>query len=316
MSDELHLELNRPWLVAVWPGMGRVAVNAGYFLLSGLGMELVGELDPRELFDVDHVDVNKGLMTIARRPLNRFFLWRDPNGGHDIVVFLGEAQPPVGRYAFCQRLIEFARQLGVERVFTFAAMATDMHPQRESRVFGATTDEQFLGELQQLEVEVLESGHVSGLNGVLPGVAAEAGLQGTCLLGEMPHIFSQMPFPKASLAVLEVFTTIAGTELDLSELREQAAVMDRKLGEALAQIERAMEQGLEEAPSGLEEEFQPETPPADQPLDPSALQRIETLFEEAESDRSRAYELKAELDRLGIFDEYEDRFLDLFSKRE
>jgi hypothetical protein len=30
--------------------------------------------------------------------------------------------------------------LGVERVFTFAAMATQMHPAHESRVFGVATD--------------------------------------------------------------------------------------------------------------------------------------------------------------------------------
>jgi hypothetical protein len=40
--------------------------------------------------------------------------------------------------------------------------------------------------------------------------------------------------------------------------------------------------------------------------------RIETLFSEAERDRSRALALKAELDRLGVFERYEDRFLDLF----
>ena len=31
-------------------------------------------------------------------------------------------------------------------------------------------------------------------------------------------------------------------------------------------------------------------------------------------DRSRAFELKQELDRLEVFKEYEDRFLDLFKK--
>jgi hypothetical protein len=32
------------------------------------------------------------------------------------------------------------------------------------------------------------------------------------------------------------------------------------------------------------------------------------------NDRSRAFELKQELNRLGIFKEHEDRFLDLFKK--
>ena len=42
--------------------------------------------------------------------------------------------------------------------------------------------------------------------------------------------------------------------------------------------------------------------------------RVEELFDRAEADRSRAFELKRELDRLGLFREYEDRFLDLFKR--
>ena len=31
------IELNRPWMVAVWPGMGKVAISAGYYLVAKLG---------------------------------------------------------------------------------------------------------------------------------------------------------------------------------------------------------------------------------------------------------------------------------------
>ena len=44
----------------------------------------------------------------------------------------------------------------------------------------------------------------------------------------------------------------------------------------------------------------------------SSRVKIEKLFKEAQADRNRALALKAELDRLGVFDLYEDRFLDLF----
>ena len=37
-------KLNRPWLVAVWPGMGQVAISAGYYLMAKLGMHLLAEL--------------------------------------------------------------------------------------------------------------------------------------------------------------------------------------------------------------------------------------------------------------------------------
>jgi hypothetical protein len=43
--------------------------------------------------------------------------------------------------------------------------------------------------------------------------------------------------------------------------------------------------------------------------------RIEYMFEAASEDISKAGALKAELDRWGLFQEYEDRFLDLFGKK-
>ncbi len=304
-------QLNHPWLVAAWPGMGNVALNASIYLLAKLGMGVIAEYETGELFDVEHVEVKEGLIQLGRRPRNRFFAWTDPEKKHDLVVFLGEAQPPAGKYAFCRKIIEFARQLGVERIFTFAAMATQMHPEHRCRVFGAATDEDSLAELKRLELEILRDGHIGGLNGVLLGAAAEAGLRGACLLGEMPHIFSQLPFPKASLAILEVFTTITGIELDFAELAEQARAMEQQLGQILSRVEQAYGQQHQ-----AEEDTFSSEPAEEERVGAAERQRIEALFALAAKDRSKAFELKQELDRLGLFKEYEDRFLDLFKKAE
>jgi uncharacterized protein len=309
MSSD-SLRLNDPWLVAVWPGMGHVALNAGYYLLAKLGMDVVAELEAGDLFDVDHVEVKAGVIQPGRRPRNRFFVWNDPEDRRDLVVFLGEAQPPLGKYPFCKQLIAYARKLGVERVLTFAAMATRMHPRRRSRVFGAATDQESLQELKRLELEMLNEGQISGLNGVLLGAAAESGLRGACLLGEMPHVFAQIPFPKASLAILEVFATMTGLELDFTELAEQAQVVEDQLAELLGDSE-----GGDEEPEGEDEE-EPEVP-APEPdgrISTNESDRIERLFEQARRDRKKAFELKQLLDRLGVFKDYEDRFLDLFNK--
>src|SRR5438552_5587546 len=115
MAEELKLV--KPWMVAVWPGIGQVAISAGYYLMSKLGMHALAEFSPRELFDVEHIEVKDGLITTGRLPRSRLFLWKDPQEKRDIVVFIGEAQPPLGKYAFCQRLIELAHKLGVERLF-------------------------------------------------------------------------------------------------------------------------------------------------------------------------------------------------------
>lgn len=309
-------KLNKPWMLAVWPGMGNVAIAAGYYLITKLGMNLHAEFQANELFDVENVIVKNGLIRLGKRPRNLLFTWKDPANKHDLVVFMGEAQPPLGKYLFCNRLMEAAKNFGVERVFTFAAMATEMRPNDPSRVFGAATDPDGVDELTRLELKLLEDGQIGGLNGVLLGVAAEHNLKGTCLLGEIPHIFSHLPFPKASLAVLDVFTTITGIELDVSELKEHAKLAEEQLTELLEQVEQSMRQSHEESYGDGEEEFQAEQP-ADQPqpsLSPDQREKIESLFTQAKGDRSKAFELKQVLDQLGVFKKYEDRFLDLFKK--
>lgn len=306
--------LNSPWLVAVWPGMGGVALNAGYYLMAKLHMNLLAEYDASDLFDIDHVEVKSGVIQTGGKPRNRFFVRRDPRGVHDLVVFIGEAQPPRGKYAFCEKLARYAQQLGVERVFTFAAMATQMHPEHEPRVFGAATNQEMLPELLQLELEILEDGNIGGLNGVLLGAAADVGLRGTCLLGEMPHLFAQLPFPKASQAILEVFGNMARLDLDLTELAEQSRLVQQQLGELLSRVEQSY--GGQAAGTEEEEPTYSLEPPEEEALAPEHRRRIEDLFGEAETNRSKAFELKQELDRHGVFKEFEDRFLDLFKNRD
>ncbi|HWA99177.1 MAG TPA: PAC2 family protein [Pirellulales bacterium] len=309
MAEEL--DLKRPWLVAVWPGMGNVALAAGYYLMAKLGMGLFGEWSSRELFDVEQVEVKDGIIQPGRLPRSRLFVSHSDHAAHDIVLFIGEAQPPIGKYTFCQQLIEFTKKFNVERVVTFAAMATQMQPTDESRVFAAASNGLILNELGPYELTVLKEGHIGGLNGVLLGAAIDAGLPGICLLGEMPHILAQLPYPKASLAVLDKFATIAGIKLDLSELHDEAAAFNKHLERLMAQLEEQM-RGAAQA----EEE-----PTFPEPISEGALpdedeRHVEQLFEQAQIDRSKAYELKRELDRLGVFKEYENRFLDLFRKPE
>lgn len=303
--------LTHPWLVAVWPGIGNVAINAGFYLMSKLGMSVLSELQTSSLFDIDHVEVQKGILHTGRKPRSRFFLYSDPQKKRDIVLFLGEGQPPLGKYQYCQSIVEYALKLKVERIFTFAAMATQMHPEHPSKVFVAATNEQNLEELQTQDVHVLEDGHIGGLNGVLLGVAAEKGLHGACLLGEMPHIFAQLPFPKASQAILEVFTAFTGIEIDFNEMTEQAKLMEEQMGDILSQMEEKLGQSF----TPLDDEEKLHMPmTAMEKLSDEDRQKIEQLFVQAKSDRKKAFELKQELDRLSLFKDYEDRFLDLFKK--
>ncbi|MGB0273012.1 MAG: PAC2 family protein [Opitutales bacterium] len=307
-------KLHHPSLLAVWPGMGAVATSAGYYLISKLGMHLHTEYPPQKFFELSHVDVKSGLIQSARLPRSRLFVWHDPHAQHDLLVFIGEAQPAAMSNDFCNNLISHAKRLGVKDVFTFAAIATRMRPENTSRVFGAAIDRRHLSTFRSAQVELLDEGRISGLNGVLLEIAAESGMLGGCLLGEMPFAFPQLPFPKASLAVLTTFTQILGIELDFGELRHQAERMENELGKLLHDLEDAIEQHGEVLPSEGSTEADAETEPDEPMLSTDDQVKIEDLFASARQDRARAYELKQELDRLKVFHAYEDRFLDLFKK--
>jgi hypothetical protein len=178
-------------------------------------------------------------------------------------------------------------------------------------VFCASTDAALLEDLKAARLHALEDGNISGLNGLLAGAAANQGIPGVCLLGEMPHVFAQFPYPKAALGVLRAFTKMADLQLDLSELTTQSELADQHLAVLFSKMEAALEQRARPE----EEESFGETY-AEEGLNAEDRQRIEALFAAAEKDRSRAYELKRELDRLDMFSDYEDRFLDLFKKEQ
>lgn len=300
------------WLVTAWPGMGTVAVTAVVYLLSKLKMRQIDEFDAHELFEVEEAEVEGGLLHPARLPRSRLFLAEDAAPGLDIVVFLGEAQPPTGKFALSRRLLAAAKDLGVTRVFCFAGWVSDMEPTTRSLVHGVSTDEAGLRDLRRQGVSVVSSGRITGLNGVLLAAAAEQGLPGVGLLGEMPGLAYQLPYPSASAAVLRTFTSMAGMKLDLEELESYGRQTQEQLASAYRQALKALAEGEAE---GAEESKAP-APEAPGGLSPEDSRRVEDLFVQAGKDRSKAFALKTELDRLGVFRQFEDRFLSLFSGKQ
>ncbi|RME72509.1 MAG: hypothetical protein D6776_08675 [Planctomycetota bacterium] len=326
--------LRNPWLIAAWPGMGNVAIGAAAYLVEKLGAQRLGELPPGDYFDLKRIEVKGGIAQPPRFPRSTFYGWRDPAGVRDLVIFVGEAQPSERGFEFATRLLDHAMPYGVERVFTFAAMATPIHPSADPRVFAVATQPALLNEVRldaagHERAHVLAEGEITGLNGVLLAAAMQRGLGGVCLLGELPFFAIGVPNPKASLAVLRVFQAASGIPIDLSEIETQAQAVERGLIQLLERMQAAARQARAAAASEDEEEggfsvpsFAVESEEEDEEeesrprLDERARQRIERLFEQAREDRTKALDLKAELDRLGVFKEYEDRFLDLFKQAE
>jgi len=300
--------------------MGHVALTAGLYLMSKLHMREEEPLATGDLFDLDHIDVTKGLATPGHVPLSHLYAYRDSGRNCDLGLVIGEAQPPTHKLEYCRRILDGAERLGVEQVMTFAAIAFDMHPRDPSRVFGVATHPEGLEALRSHGIEVFESGQIQGMNGVFLAAAAERGIPGVCLMGSMPALAAQIPYPKAAHAVLKAFASLCDLPLDLEELKEYGRGIDQRLTLGLEKLKEALTEQ-----SGGEEETR--VPATEEKTGDGTVEegvagqsaedrhRIEQLFAQAKEDRSKAFELKRELDRLGAFKDYENRFLDLFRMR-
>src|SRR5262245_13029371 len=120
-SVKMNHDKPKPWLIAAWPGMGNVSLVAAGYLVQQLHMEPVGEMPTGEHFDLQQVEVRRGMVMPAGRPRGVFYRWNNP-AGRDLVVFIGDAQPQSGMHKYARDLVARALEMGVERIVTFAAV--------------------------------------------------------------------------------------------------------------------------------------------------------------------------------------------------
>ncbi len=296
------IKIEGPTLLAAWPGMGNVGLGAVDYLRRNLGMIKFAQVDLGNAYTPEEVAVEEGLVYFPPPPQNTFFYHPETN----LLVFEGEVQlsGKLGQ-KLIEEILNFAQEVGVKEIFTGASFPTPMGHKDPSVVYGVTNQKRNRDRLLQLGIRIMESGNISGLNGLLIGYAREREITGTCLLATIPVYAINFPNPRAWRALNEVFQRILGVRISFEELDLMTSEMDNQF--------QMMEEKIKEI---FEEKREPEEEPPEKNKIPNYIfEKIERLFQEAKIDRRRAYELKRELDKWGLFDQYEDRFLDLFKKQ-
>ena len=209
-------KLRRPHLVAGWSGMGAVALLAANFLRQELDSEILGEIDAHAFFSPSQVRIKDRLLQIPEFPESKFYFWQE-EAAHDLIFFIGTKQPSRG-YEMALLVLEAAERFGVERIYTAAAFPTLIHHSQAPGVWGTATHPDLLAKMEANGVQIMEQGTIGGLNGLLLAAARERGIEGLCLLGEIPVYATQMINPKASRAVLVVLTRMLNVEINLAKL--------------------------------------------------------------------------------------------------
>ena len=228
-------ELNDPLMIAAWPGMGGVAIVAAKYLTERLDAQEFGSIGPDEFFDLGGVLVENGVVGEIGVPECKFYYCRSGEG-KDLIIFMAEAQPHTKGYGLANLVVDVAHRFRVKQLFTFAAAPTHIYHTNHPKVLAAATSPTLVHDLEKYDVTLLKEGSISGLNGLLLGVAKNRDIDGVCLLAEIPIYTTQVANPRSSKAVLQVLSEITGLNVDLDEIDGWAKETDKEVEEKMAEL--------------------------------------------------------------------------------
>ena len=220
-----------PVLVCGMPGSGHVGKLAVDHLIEAFKGEMFVEAYSNEFPPQGNVGED-GVVTPV---IGEFYLCATGQE-QDLLVFTADAQPATtkGEYEMSEWVLQLARSHGAKLVFSLAAYITGAFTE-EQRVFGAATLPELNERMKAQGVRIMKEGAISGMNGIVTGMARFHGMEGACLLGETSGYLVD---PVASEAVLDALARTLDIKIDLASIRDKA----KEAKQVMGQIQRMTEQ--------------------------------------------------------------------------
>ncbi len=232
---EVHArpDLDQPALVMApdgWIDAGLAGAGAMAALLQGLTTELVATFDSDEFIDYRArrpISVMEdGVYQALNWPRIELRSGRD-DAGHDVLVLVGP-EPDNRWQAFAGAVAELATMFGVRLLVGMAGFPTPVpHTRTTGLVASASSTE--------LATSI---GVVPGMLQVPAGILAalgdrlgDLGVPSIGLWARVPHYAAGLPYPDASVQLLDGLARVTGVVVDSEDLREAAEETRTRLDE-------------------------------------------------------------------------------------
>ncbi|MBC2878215.1 MULTISPECIES: PAC2 family protein [Streptomyces] len=166
-------------------------------------------------------------------------------GPRDLVLVRG-IEPSMRWRSFCNEILGFAHELGVEMVVILGSLLGDTPHTRPVPVSGVTSDPD-LARTMDLEESRYEG--PTGIVGILQEACTHAGVPTVSLWAAVPHYVSQPPNPKATLALLNRLEDLIDLRIPQGDLPEDARAWQLGVDQLAAEDSEVAEyvQSLEQA---------------------------------------------------------------------
>jgi proteasome assembly chaperone (PAC2) family protein len=222
--------LHRPTIIAAftgWNDAGDAASNSVRHLIEAWSARPLAEIDPEEFTDFatvrPHVRLSAGMSRSIVWPT--VGLWSASTPGGDVILILGP-EPALRWRLFSEQIVGVATKFEASLLLTLGALLADVPHSRPVQLMGTATDQTMIDrfDLQRSRYE-----GPTGIVGVLHDAFGKVDLPSASLWAAVPAYASQVPSPKAALALVERASEMLGCPASTARLAAEAEEYDARV---------------------------------------------------------------------------------------
>ena len=242
--DEIPTDLRSPILIAAfegWNDAGEASSTAARYVRDHFEAEHVATIDAEDFFDFTVARPNVCIDDNDARqivwPSTGIHVARIPRSAHDLVCAIGH-EPQLRWRTFVDHLAITAEAFGATMVCTLGALLTDVPHSRPTQVYGGTDDADLA---RRLDLSPSTYEGPTGIVGVLAAGLRDRGVSTASFWASVPAYVSNVPSPKAALALVERLCQVLEVDVPRTDLEIAAAAYVRQVTELVAEDDGTME---------------------------------------------------------------------------
>ena len=242
--DEMPTDLRSPILIAAfegWNDAGEASSTAARYVRDHFEAEHVATIDAEDFFDFTVARPNVCIDDNDARqivwPSTGIHVARIPGSAHDLVCAIGH-EPQLRWRTFVDHLATTAEAFGATMVCTLGALLTDVPHSRPTQVYGGTDDADLA---RRLDLSPSTYEGPTGIVGVLAAGLRDRGVSTASFWASVPAYVSNVPSPKAALALVERLCQVLEVDVPRTDLEIAAAAYVRQVTELVAEDDDTME---------------------------------------------------------------------------
>jgi predicted ATP-grasp superfamily ATP-dependent carboligase len=229
-----EVELRNPVMVAAftgWNDAGDAASNALSALVQGWNAELVATIDPEAFTDFATVRPHIRLGDDGLREViwPQVSVWGASTPGVDVLLVLGP-EPALRWRTFTEQLMAIIARYECRLAVTLGALLADVPHTRPVQLIGSANDPEVI-ERFDLQRSTYEG--PTGIVGVLHDACTAAGIASVSLWAAVPAYASQIPSPRAAVALLRRATDLIGAPAPVNPLLAELDAYDDRIDELM-----------------------------------------------------------------------------------